>query len=362
MSSIESNFETELKTTAQQINELIRNDFFPETIRPEELRSAVRAYPSMGGKRLRPALLLWSCGLFGGNPANALPAAAAVEIFHNWTLVHDDIIDCDSFRRGVPTSHTEIARYAAAKFNKDEATAQKYGNDIAILAGDAQQAWAVSMLLRLTEKGIDPALVIALCRRMQEVLNRELLSGEAIDVQLAMREIESVNEEKVLHMIGGKTSALLAYSVQCGAAIAKNSADFDDPDQKKLYEFATKLGLAYQLQDDLLGVYGEIEQFGKPLCSDFKDKKPTLLYLEAQKRLTGEDAKLLTAMTGHPFYSSNMVEMIRNLLDKCGAAEAVRQRGKTLTEEALAALNLLPENRYRDLLEALAKSLLHRSI
>ncbi len=360
---MKTDFEMELKTAAQQVNELIRNDFFPETIRPEELRSAVRAYPSVGGKRLRPAMLLWSCGMFNGNPATALPAAAAVEIFHNWTLVHDDIIDCDSFRRGVPTSHTEIARYAAAKFGKDERTAQKYGNDIAILAGDAQQAWAVSMLLRLTEKGVDPALVIALSRRMQDFLNRELISGEAIDVQLAMRDAASVNEEKVLHMIAGKTSALLAYSVQCGAAIAKNSADFEnDPDQKLLFEFASKLGLAYQLQDDLLGVYGEIEQFGKPLCSDFKDRKPTLLYLEAKRRLKDEDAEMLVSMTGCPFYSTQMVDMIRDLLDRCGAAEAVRQRGKMLTEEALAALKQLPANRYRDLLKTLTNVLLNRNI
>ncbi len=358
-----NDFKTELKSVARKINDMIRNDFFPETIRPEELRDAVRAYPSMGGKRLRPALLLWSCGLFNGNPANAMHAAAAVEIFHNWTLVHDDIIDCDSFRRGVPTSHTEIARYAAAKFSTDEATAKKYGNDIAILAGDAQQAWAVSMMLRLTEKGVNPALVIALCRRMQETLNRELLSGEAIDVQLALRDLDSVNEEKVLHMIGGKTSALLTYCVQCGAAIAKNSAEWDsDPDQKLLSDFSAKLGLAYQLQDDLLGVFGEIEQFGKPLCSDFKDRKPTLLYLEAQRRLTGEDAKLLTAMTGQPFYSSKMVDMIRSLLTDCGAADAVRERGRKLTDEALTALRALPENQYRDLLEELAKTLLNRTI
>lgn len=360
--AIMSDLKTEMKAAAEKINHIIRNDSFPETIRPEELRTAVRTYPSMGGKRLRPILLLWTCGLFNGDPDTALPAAAAVEIYHNWTLVHDDIIDCDDFRRGVPTSHTEIACYASGVFHANETVAAKFGKDLAILAGDVQHAWAVNMLLRLTENGVAPGLVIQLCRRMQEVLNRELISGEALDVELALREIGSVDENSVLRMISGKTCALLTFCVQCGAAIAAGKADFESPEQLALAEFAEKLGLAYQLQDDLLGVYGEIEQFGKPPCSDFKECKPTLLYLEAKKRLTGENAKLLETLTGQPFYSSEMVEIIKKLLTDCGAEDAVRQREKALTDEALAALRNLPDNPYREKLIALTEYLMKRNI
>lgn len=357
-----SDMKKELQDVANQINDAIRNDPFPETIHPEELRAAVRSYPEQGGKRIRPALLLWACGLFGGDLSKALPAAQAVEIFHNWTLVHDDIIDSDSLRRGKPTTHVEIARYAASKFEASAEKSEKFGTDLAILAGDIQQAWAVNSMLKLAENGVDPALVIVLMRRMQEVLNRELISGEALDVELALQDSASVQAADVYRMISGKTSILLTFCVQCGAAIAQNCGDFDSDEQKLLAEFAENLGLAYQLEDDLLGVYGEIEQFGKPLCSDFQERKPTLLYLEAKKRLTGDDAVRLDALTGLPFYSMEIVQLLRRLLTDCGAEQAIREQSSNATEKALDALRKLPDNEYRERLAALAGYLLKRKI
>ena len=357
-----SDVKIELQNVADRINDAIRNDPFPETIHPEELRAAVRSYPEQGGKRIRPALLLWACGLFGGDLSKALPAAQAVEIFHNWTLVHDDIIDSDSLRRGKPTTHVEIARDITARFNTDAEKAGKTGTDLAILAGDIQQAWAVNSMLKLAENGIDPSLVITLMRRMQEVLNRELISGEALDVELALQDPAAVQAADVYRMIAGKTSILLTFCVQCGAAIAQNCGNFDTDEQKLLAEFAENLGLAYQLEDDLLGVYGEIEQFGKPLCSDFQERKPTLLYLEAKKRLTGDDAVRLDALTGLPFYSMEIVQLLRRLLTDCGAEQAIREQSSRATEKALEALQKLPDNEYRERLAALAGYLLKRKI
>ena len=357
-----SDIKKELQDVAVQINDAIRLDTFPETVFPEELRAAVRSYPEQGGKRVRPALLLWACGLFGGDTRKALPAAQAVEIFHNWTLVHDDIIDSDSLRRGKPTTHVEIARYATLKFETKAEQAAKFGTDLAILAGDVQQAWAVNSMLKLAENGVDPALVIALTRRMQELLNRELISGEALDVELALQDPASVQAQNVQRMIAGKTSALLKFCVQCGAAIARNSGNFDTDEQILLAEFAENLGLAYQLEDDLLGVYGEIEQFGKPLCSDFQERKPTLLYLEAKKRLAGDDSVRLDALTGLPFYSMEIVQLLRRLLTDCGAEQAIREQSSRATEKALEALQKLPDNEYRERLVALAGYLLKRKI
>ncbi|MBO5694459.1 MAG: polyprenyl synthetase family protein [Lentisphaeria bacterium] len=357
-----SDVKNELQYVAGMLNEAIRKDTFPETIYPEELRLAVRTYPEQGGKRIRPALLLWACGLFGGDILKALPAAQAVEIFHNWTLVHDDIIDSDALRRGKPTTHVEIARYASSKLNTAADKAEKFGTDLAILAGDAQQAWAVNSMLKLAENGIDPALVIALTRRMQEVLNRQLISGEALDVELALQDPASVQAKDVYRMISGKTSVLLAFCLQCGAAIARNKSDFDSEEQKLLAEFAENLGLAYQLEDDLLGVYGEIEEFGKPLCSDFQERKPTLLYLEAKKRLSGDDAVRLDALTGLPFYSMEIVQLLRRLLTDCGAEQAIRELSSSATAKALDALQKLPDNEYRERLAALAGYLLRRKI
>lgn len=353
---------TELQQVAEKINDGIRKDPFPETIFPEELRTAVRAYPEQGGKRLRPALLLWACGLFGGDTEKALPAAQAVEIFHNWTLVHDDIIDSDSLRRGKPTTHVEIARYANSKFDAGTETAEKFGLNLAILAGDVQQAWAVNTMLKLAETGVDPALVIALTRRMQETLDRGLISGEALDVELSLRNPADIQADDVLRMISGKTSVLLTFCVQCGAAIALNSADFEREEQKLLIDFAENLGIAYQLEDDLLGVYGEIEQFGKPLCSDFQERKSTLLYLEAKKRLSGDDAVRLDALTGLPFYSMEMVQILRRILTDCGAEQAIRDLINSATGKALEALQKMPDNEYRERLSALAGYLLKRQL
>jgi len=353
---------TEMNEVAEKINAIIRTDTFPDTIRPEELRDAVRAYPGIGGKRLRPALLLWSCGLFGGDPEQALPAAAAVEIYHNWTLVHDDIIDNDDMRRGKPTCHTAVANYAAAHFDADEASEKKFGADIAILAGDIQHAWAVNMLLRLTEKGVSPELTLALTRRMQEVLNRDLISGEALDVEFAMRNPDEVTIDQVLDMVSGKTTALLRFSMQCGAAIARGSADFESDEMKQISSFAKKIGLAFQLQDDYLGIYGNIEQFGKPLCSDFQECKPTILYLSAKHRMSTEDGKRLDAMMGLPFYSTEMVSIIRRMLIDCGTEKAVREKCDEISDDALNDLKKLPDNHYRELLQALVDYLIRRNI
>ena len=353
---------SEMKATAEKIDRIIREDPFPDTIRPEELRDAVRAYPTQGGKRLRPILLCWSCGMFGGNPDQALPAAAAMEIYHNWTLVHDDIIDCDDLRRGNATCHTAIARYASEHFDIDEPTARKFGSDLAILAGDIQQAWAVTMLLRLTETGVSPDLTLTLTRRLQETLNRDLISGEALDVEFALRNPDEVRMEQIFDMIAGKTSALLQYSLQCGAAVAAGAADFSSPQMLQLESFAKKIGIAFQLQDDYLGIFGEIEQFGKPLCSDFQECKPTLLYLTAKRRMNQKDSARLDAMMGQPFYSTEMVTLIRKMLIDCGAEQTVREKCGEICAEAVSDLQKMPDNHYRDLLRALVDYLIRRNI
>lgn len=350
--------DNELKITASAVTHLIREDSFPDNIRPEELRDAVRAYPSAGGKRLRPALLLWSCGMSGGDPEKALPAAAAVEIYHNWTLVHDDIIDGDEQRRGMPSCHAALARYAREKFGATADIAEKFGKDLAILTGDIQQAWAFDMLLRLTSKGVSHALTLALARRMQLDLGKSLLSGEALDVESPLR--TGIDEENVLEIMSGKTSALLRYCLQAGAAIALDSADFQTPAQRLLAEFADALGAAFQIQDDLLGVYGNTEDFGKPLCSDFQENKKTLLLLAAEQRLGGAGRAELDSLSGLPEYTPETAGKIRTLLTGCGAEQAVRDRAAALTRRALDILEKLPENRWRTLLKKLTEHLLER--
>ena len=352
----------ELELISKQITRVIAEDSFPDGVSPECLASAVRAYPVRGGKRLRPALLMWSCGALGGDPQKALYAGAAVEIYHSWTLVHDDIIDEDDLRRGLNTSHVELALHAENAYRKSREANLKFGRDFAILAGDIQQAWAVHMLTRLEESGCSSRLVLDLVCAMQSIVNRRLISGEALDVEFPMRPPETVTPEEVMKMIVGKTSCLLQFSVQCGGAVALDSADFTCEPLAALGCYAENLGIAFQLRDDYLGLFGDVEKFGKPIGSDFQEGKPTLLYLEAMHRLSDAGKKRLRALTGLKEYPPEIIGELRSMMRSCGAEDALARQTASFTEKAADALALLPENRYRGLLSDLLCHLLDRAV
>lgn len=351
----------QLKNIANTINDFIANDRFPEKIEPAILREAVRAYPMLGGKRLRPALVMWSCGLFGGKPESALPAAAAVEIYHNWTLVHDDIIDCDDFRRGTPTTHISIARSAETEYGAKGTAAAKFGTDFAILAGDLQQSWSVEMLCKLQDNGYCAGTVLYLIRKMQENLGRELISGEACDVAFEIRNDE-IPECEVRKMISGKTGALFRYCVQTGAVLANPELDFEHTDVKAIAEFAECLALAFQLRDDWLGIFGDVEKFGKPIGSDFQEGKPTLLYLAAMKNGNPDQQKKMQSLLRLENYTPEIVEEIRALLRETGAEKTVLDEIESCSKRAVELLSRFEKNAYRDLLEELTGALTGRNV
>ena len=355
-------FKDELRRVGEQIGDFLKADPFPETVRPGVLGDAVRDYPGRGGKRLRPALVLWACELFGGNREQAIPAAAAVEIYHNWTLVHDDIIDRDELRRGQPSTHVTIRDYAAKKLNASPEQAAAFGESFAILAGDIQQGWAVERLASVADRGVDPALALTLVRAMQTKLNRDLISGEARDVEFELLDPATVSEADVMAMIDGKTGAIMEFALHSGAAIAKGVYEPESADFRALSRYAANLAAAFQLQDDMLGVFGDEKVFGKPLCSDFQEAKPTLLYLEALRRLDAAGRARLNSFLRLPHYSESDIAAVRALLTDCGAADAVRARIARLSADARAALLPLPDNPWRGLLDTLVEQMLNRSV
>ena len=358
---MKNQLQKELSEVCGRINDFIFSDSFPETLAPELLRDAVRLYPLRGGKRIRPVLVMWSCGAVGGDPEKAVNAAAAVEIYHNWTLVHDDIIDCDELRRGSATCHIELKRRAAGKFDLTPVRARKFGTDFSILAGDVQQAWAMDVLLRSTERGVSCETVNMLARRMQSFLNRGLLSGEALDVEFEYRR-QFPGRDEVMNMIRGKTGVLLSYSAECGAMIGLDAADPERAEVRALSAFAGEVGYAFQLCDDLLGVYGDEETFGKPLCSDFREGKPTILFIEALERLSPAGKEKLFSLMNLEHYGAEEIAGIQSLLEECGARKAVVQQAERSSASALKNLAKLPAGKYRSLLEALAESLLNRNV
>ena len=355
-------FKDELRRVGEQIGEFIQNDPFPETVRPPALGDAVRDYPGRGGKRIRPALVLWACELFGGDREQAVPAAAAVEIYHNWTLVHDDIIDRDELRRGKPSTHVTIRDYAASRLNAAPEQAAFFGESLAILAGDVQQGWAVERLASVADRGVDPALALTLVRAMQTKLNRELISGEARDVEFELLDPSAVTIPDVMSMINGKTGAIMEFALHCGAAIAKGAYEPKSPDFVALSRYAVNLAAAFQLQDDMLGVFGDEKVLGKPICSDFQEAKPTMLYLEAIHHLDAADRAKLDSCLRLPHYSESDIADIRALLTECGAAGAVRDSIAALSDCAKKSLQPLPDNQWRGMLATLVEQLLIRSV
>lgn len=358
---MKNQLQNEISAVCEAVNELIASDHFPETVQPDFLREAVRLYPLRGGKRLRPVLTMWSCGAVGGDPRKALNAAAAVEIYHNWTLVHDDIIDCDELRRGAPTCHSALRKQSADAFGLSPERAEKYGNSMAILAADIQQAWAIDMLLRSETRGVSLPVILSMTRRMGSFLGRGLISGEALDVEFEYRKAMPSLEE-LSEMIRGKTGTLLAYSAECGGMIGLDTQDADRPTIRALSRFAFSLGYAFQLQDDLLGIYGDEQTFGKPICSDFREGKPTVPVLEALNRLDEAGRGKLLSMMRLEHYGQSEIDQIRDILEQCGAKAAVAADAEKASDEALKNLMFLPSTQYRTLLGELAQSLLKRKV
>ena len=226
----------------------------PYPTRPEGLYEPIEYVLSMGGKRLRPTLLLLAHGLYGGQPEAALPAAVGIETYHNHTLLHDDLMDRADMRRGKPTVH------------------KKWNDNTAVLSGDTMLIMAFRHIMDCP------------CRRQADVLRlfarsaQEICEGQQYDVNFESR--TDVTEAEYIEMIRLKTSVLLGCAVQMGALIA----DAPDADCDALYHFAEKVGLAFQLQDDYLDVYGDPKVFGKKIGGDILCGKKTFLLINALNR------------------------------------------------------------------------------
>ena len=349
-----------LRQIAADIDRLLADDEIPATVRPDYLRDAVRDYPVRGGKRLRPAMLIWSCGLLGGSESAALYPAAAVEVFHNWTLVHDDIIDQDDTRRGAPTSHVKLAAELGGKFSLGAGDAERTGRDFAILAGDLQQGWANDLLLRSAEHGVPPEVTVALGRRFQKLANSDLISGEALDVEFSLRELTGLKSQEVRTMLGLKTGALLQFCTEAGAMIALDTADAEHPDVRKLSEFALAAGIAFQLRDDYLGIFGVYDSLGKALGNDLREGKATVMLLDTLRLASAADREKLLGYIGRETYSDADLDDVRRIMRDSGAAASNEAEAARLAEQARNILRSFPDNPYRQHLLDLVNFLIDR--
>lgn len=303
--------------------------YYPEE--PQQLYSPIIYSMSGGGKRLRPVLLLLCCEAFGGNIAEAMPAAAAVEIFHNFTLLHDDIMDNSAVRRGKPSVYA------------------KWGGNVAILSGDAMVIDSFSRLSALPQDKLP---------RIMEVFTRmalQVCEGQQYDMDF--ERVEKVSVVEYMRMIELKTSALLAGSAMIGAMLGDASAE----DCQKVYRYALELGLAFQLQDDLLDSYGD-EELGKPIGGDILEGKKSCLMLNAMSKANDEDRALLRTL---PFDERLLPEEriagVKAIYDKYDVPRLVNQQISTRFERALAILDTLSiEGDRVEQLKVFARNLMSR--
>jgi geranylgeranyl diphosphate synthase, type II len=299
---------------------------------PKELYNPVSYILQLGGKRLRPAMVLMADNLFTDNLENAIPAALAVEVFHNFTLVHDDIMDNAPIRRNQQTVH------------------EKWDANVAILSGDAMQIIAYQLLCKsnpiILNKLIDVFNTTAL----------EICEGQQFDMNFATR--NDVTMDQYLRMIELKTSVLLAASLKMGALCGGAS----ETEAQKLYEFGRNLGLAFQIQDDYLDVYASQEIFGKTVGGDIAENKKTYLLIKALEIAEGDNKNILSrAMDNQIADTEIKIELVRSVYNNLDIASIAQSAINEYAKQAFGYLDSLNINKNRTLyLRELALGLMKR--
>lgn len=301
---------------------------------PANLYAPVQYIMELGGKRLRPVLTLMAAEIFGTSYQKALPAAVAVEVFHNFSLVHDDIMDDAPLRRGQPTVH------------------EKWSVNTAILSGDAMLILAYQYF-----EQYEPAVFRDLAKLFSKTAI-EVCEGQQWDVDFETRADVSVPE--YLKMIEYKTAVLLGAALKMGGIIARTS----DENCRGIYDFGICLGIAFQLQDDYLDAFGNPETFGKQVGGDIIENKKTHLYLLAMQHADLAQKQALTAFFSDPQADVQAkILQVKQLFEATGAARATREAIAYYTEKAYGVLESLciPEAN-KGFLRDLGELLLNRTV
>lgn len=299
---------------------------------PANLYQPIEYTLDMGGKRLRPVMLLAACELFSGDIEKALSAAVAVEVFHNFTLLHDDIMDHADIRRNKSAVH------------------KKYNENIAILSGDAMSIIAYQYLLETETNQL---------RKITRLFSQtaiEVCEGQQLDMDFETQSEVTIDE--YLEMIRLKTAVLIACSLKMGAWLGNAS----DEDAERIYRFGINLGLAFQLQDDLLDVFAKQEKFGKKTGGDILANKKTFLLLKALET-AGETQK--AALTGwlakKSFDPQEKVKAVKEIYLELNIAEISRQKAEAYYQRALEELQAIDvESGGKGQLLLLAKTMMKR--
>ncbi len=314
-----------------------------ETLGREDPRvyGMIGPFLKLGGKRIRPVLCLLSCGALGGRYEHALEPAAILELFHNFTLIHDDIEDNSQYRRGEPTLHI------------------KYGIPIALNSGDALYTLLWKKIVNLKA---EPSRLAALQKLYASGFKR-VVDGQGIELSWIYNQKFDVSEKDYFDMIGGKTSALLGVSSAAGALMAGAGKD----DLGTMERYGEKLGTAFQIHDDVLNLTGSFESYKKEIGGDIIEGKRTLMAVHCMKNCDGREKKKLTSILGTPPESyvnqkeqKEHIDAAIELMKKYGSISYAANVSKTLVAEAKEELSSLPSSKDKDALMKLADYVVDR--
>ena len=357
------NFEALLQAVDQRkqlMMDYLLQERFVRRFRPQHIRDAVYSYIKSGGKSLRPAVAMLACGAVGGDESQALPVAAAIEIYHTWTLVHDDVIDKDSTRRGVPTIHTEYAQKARDEFGWQGQDADHYGMTIAMLTGDVQQAWSWSLMFEAhTERGVSAEVVLHLAQQMATYVTPMLVEGETLDVQFSSKQ-KQLTEDVVIDMLWKKTGVLYEFAGRAGAAIGLSDATPDIPVIKAIAQFCSLCGTAFQIQDDILGIVGDANQLGKPVGSDLREGKYTVLTLKALDMANDSQRNTILKTLGNGTATDEAIADVTHLLRELDVVRYAQEISRKYVDDAIQHLQTIPDSTYKTLLGHWAEYLIGR--
>ncbi len=327
--------EKQLTAAAMKVDPIIKS-LIEEEKEIKVLYDASKHLIDAGGKRLRPFLVLKSCELVGGREEDVVQLAAAIELLHTFTLIHDDIMDEDEKRRGVPTVHTI------------------WGVPIAITTGDMLFAKVYSSILRCANSGHVTGRRVLWALDVITDAALSICRGQALDMLLGG--MGEVSEEQYLRMIDEKTASLLKASAQSGAIFGGGT-----PHQVKLIgEFAHYCGLAFQIVDDVLGLTADEEVIGKPVGSDIREGKRTILIIHALKRADeGQRRAILSALGKRDVTQAQIREAIK-VIRSLGSVDYAMSRANGFVNEARSRLSSFPASPARDALLELSDFLISR--
>ena len=299
---------------------------------PKILYDAARHLPLAGGKRLRPAISILSCESVSGNIENVMPLAISTELIHNFTLVHDDIMDKSKLRRNTPTVHNQ------------------YGEPTAILAGDLLFAKSFEVIHNFT----GPSSIFKKINYNIVESIREVCEGQQLDMEFEKR--NNVTEEEYLEMIQKKTSALFMLAAE-GGSIAGGGTDNQNIG---LRNYGKYLGLAFQIRDDYLDMSSDVNTLGKDIGNDIRNGKKTLIAVHSINNASGNNKNLIDKIFGNNNASEEEVNKVYNLFNEIGSLEYAKNTAYKFCDEAKKSINILKDTDAKKILSDLAEYSINR--